>query len=702
MTITGGPQKSSCNAGELSPDLDGKIGLKPYYNGGRRFKNIEPVPQSGFRLMPGTALVDTARSASVRHVTLPVDASTSYTLIFSVGWVDIYRQDRVKKASLALPEITADLLPELEFYAEAATVGIFHESLQSIRLVRNGTDDGLWAKDLWPYDKIPEVDLGGVYAKTNDVWKVFMRWINGSSHNPAIQFTVDGETASSVEFGLMIGVATEADWNAYAANIQASIEALPSLGVGVTVTQALSSGFREFTITFGGALTGQEYDLAANVVNTSEVSALAYHTSFGETAGEPLISAERGWFAGMQVAQDRGIYFAPKARRAALSMSRTGEYFDLNIEAAGDAAARLEALRTQTSLRILTVYEDKYLLAFADTSVWFASNRTIKKGEPLNWVRTSSKGIVPHVPPAEIEDKVYYVSGPATNENALNLGQTIEAVSYDDVSTRYTGSAESLLGSHLIREINGSALQAKVRKQDAARWWLKQSGGRLICALVIRSQDIMAMVEWVAADNGKVRGVSVDGQNQVWLTVERGGVLTVEVMEEQEINLFQGAVRGATDLAGRFSGLDRWEGREVWARADGYILGPFTVSSGSIDLGDAYASVCAGLWQAPVFESMPLYKVNQYDEIIPRPGRIHSVLTNVMDTESIAIGANGGTPKNQSLLTVNDPVDAPLPAKTAMLRTTGIPGFITAPTVVITQTRPGMLRVRDYVPEARL
>lgn len=700
MTIQPGPQKSSCNAGEFSPDLYGKIGLKDYYNAAKRFKNCEPVPQSGLRLAPGTALVQEARAKVVRHYTLPVDASTSYTLIFSVGYVDIFRNDRVKVASVEVPEITALLLPELEFYAEAATVGIFHQDLEAIRLVRNGANDTVWTKDNWPLEKIPEVDLGGSYAKTSDRWEVLVTW-SDNTVQPAFLFTVDGEIAAAIELGDTIANSTS-EWDTLASDIEAALEGLPSLGPGITVTQSVKAGGRELVIIFGGDLSGAEYGLTADCVNSAEVVALAYHPVVGETAGEALVSGSQGWFAGMALAQDRAIYFAPKARKAALNMSRTGEYFDLNIKAQGNNAPRLEALRTQTSEEILAVMEAHYVLAWTDKGLWFASNRTIKQDEPLNWVKTGKNGITAHVSPADLDGQVVFVGGKSASDNPADTGQALYSAEYDDVRTRWSDQPESLLSSHLIEKIDGSALQEKVLKNDASRWWLKRADGRLICTLRILSQNILAVVEWCAAEAGEVTGLSVDGQNQVWLTIDRGGTLTWEVMEEQEINLFQGAVRGATDLAGLFSGLALWEGKQVWVRADGYILGPFTVSGGSIDLGDPYDDVVAGLWQAPVWEGMPYYKVLPSDEIIERPGRIHSATLNLIDTESIAVGANGSTPKDVSLLKVTDPVDAPLPAKTGKYRVSGIPGNVAGTTLVITQVKPGMLRVRDFVPEAKL
>lgn len=702
MTSQPGPLKSSANAGEFGDDLEGKITLKQWHSAAKRMKNMEPIPQSGFQLMPGTALVAPANSDKVKHGVLKVSPKLSYTLIFSAGHVDIFRSDRVKVASLSVPAITAALLPHIKFYGEANTFGVFHEDLETVRLFRNEADDTQWTVDLWPYDKLPEVDLGGTYQKDPDIWELGIRW-SDSVTTIILEVDVDGEFTNGIEITNLSG-----GWSSLVTTLQTQLRDLPSLSDGVTVTDQGTTGqtrYRLLRITFDGDLAGSQYQLGARIVNTADASVLSYHRQKGKTHGEPLVSTAQGWFSGVDLFQDRACYFGPKARQAAVAMSRTGEYFDLNIEATGDGAARLEALRTKTSEKIQFVYEGLYLLGFTDKAEWFVSNRTIKQSEPVNWVRTSKHGIHPNIPPVELDGRVFFMSsGRQDPDDPVNfdVGQALYSMQYDDVATSFDADPESLLASHLIQDVEGMVVQKKVRNQDASRLWMRDVQGRLVLGVIIKNQEIVAFAEWIAALAGKVLGASVDGQNQVWLTIDRGGVVTHEIMEEQNLNLFQGAVRGATDLAGLFTGLDTWNGQQVWARADGHILGPFTVTNGSIDLGNPHGDVVAGLWQKPFFESLPLYKILPNDEILHRPGRAHSVTAHVINTESIAIGANASTPRDYSLLAAQEDMSKAMLAKTKQIRATAIPGVVMAPTVVITQDRPGTLRLRDYTPEARL
>ncbi|MDZ7822588.1 MAG: hypothetical protein U5K75_00115 [Ahrensia sp.] len=105
-----------------------------------------------------------------------------------------------------------------------------------------------------------------------------------------------------------------------------------------------------------------------------------------------------------------------------------------------------------------------------------------------------------------------------------------------------------------------------------------------------------------------------------------------------------------TDLAGLVSGLPFADGAKVYAVADGYVLGPYIVASGAINLRDAYVDVEVGFWEPPVYESMPSVLVGQNDEIVRRPGRIASVYLDIIDTTSIAVGANNSAPEDIDLV----------------------------------------------------
>lgn len=822
MVARAGPRKSSCNAGELISDIAGRPDIKQYYSGGLRFKHLEPVPQSGFRLMPGTddfgpvraapeavaitgttddlgphataavireitfdaatidgvhveglkvdtgtftftieiwtggawvAITDemtggtsavsrfaafapgagksatkarisvtpgeaqtysldgltpyapTGDQATPRYIALPVDKETGYFFAVGNGFADIWNQT-TWVAAVLVPEVTAARVSEIGYYGELYTVGIFHSdpAFGVSRRIRRGATDHEWTVDDWPYTDIPGNDYGDVYPKTDDVWDVFFRWTG--TPLISVQVTVNGEAtpALAYEDGTAAAIAideTTAYWDDWVDRIATAINDLPSMPGGVTGAHAdVPGAARRMIFTFGGDSSGVEYDFTILVVNTADASALPSHTTIGDTEYEPLISATRGWPADVALVQDRLAYYGMYGEKSALMLSQTAEYFNLNIEATGDNAARLDKPRgSGTSEEILHVKEARYNLVFTNIGVYFITNRTISRNEPLDFVIASEIGIAPGTIACDLEQKTFYVSREQQDDDDNEYPGQVYSLTYDEVSTNFNALPESLLAAHLVSDIIRNARQKPAGERDTARMWMLRADGRLVCAKMIRSQEILGIVEWLSAGS-LVREMNVDHFNTAWLATERDNALRHERMNPNR--LFRQTVTTTTDLAGLVSDLPFPDGAEIWADADGYILGPFTVSGGSIDLGQAFTTVRCGYWTAPIFEDMPHIHVLPNDEVIERPGRISSVYAAVRDTTSIAIGANNTDPEDVPLVSLQDPGGAPPLEKTETVARHGILGRATGTTVVITQVKPGKLQVRNYHVEEKL
>lgn len=298
----------------------------------------------------------------------------------------------------------------------------------------------------------------------------------------------------------------------------------------------------------------------------------------------------------------------------------------------------------------------------------------------------------------ELEQRVYYVSAQTDDDSNDYPGQ-IYSLAYDEVRTNYAADPESLLAAHLISGIARTARQKPQGERDTAKMWMLRDDGRVVCAKVIRSQEILGVVEWLAA-GATIREIAVDHFNTPWLAAQRGDAIRHERMNQNR--LFRQTVVTTTDLAGEVTGLPFPDAAEVWCDADGFILGPFTVSSGAIDLGEPFTTVQVGYWTPPIFEDMPHVYVTPQDEILERPGRISKVYANLRDTTSIAIGANNTDAEDVNLITGTQPTDTPLAPYTGPAVRSGILGHKTGTTVVLTQVKPGKLQVRDYHVEEKL
>ncbi len=638
-----------------------------------------------------------------RHVALKADDGTSYSCFVSAGVADFYTSDGYC-GSCRLDAITASMVADLGFYAEADTIGIFHPSTVATQRIRRFDSDHAWGIDDWPYEDIPEVDLGEEYEKTDDEWELFFRWTLDriqTSSQMYISIVVDDDTTPSIAHSdtaggdaIGFGDFTSDTWDVFAGDIQTALENLASLGEGVTVSDqgAVGPNCRRMTVTFGGDLTGAEYNFSALIPNTSDASVLPTHTQIGETEGEDLFSETRGYPGIAALVSDRLVYGRIPAVTGALALSSVGSYFDLDITGQADSAARLDKLRSQISETVLAVKEAKYMLVFTDRQTYFASNRTIERNTPLTFVVTNEVGIRENTMPIDLDGYVFYVT---------NNGEQVYSLKYDEFNVGFEANIESLLASHLISGVVRTVRQASAHDQDAAKMWILRDDGRLVSGQIISKQNITGFCEWRTADDGLVREIGVDGDNCLWLSIERDGTIHHEFYDTDQ--LFQSAVTSTSDLAGLVTVPERMEGATVWAEADGFILGPFTVSDAAIDLGDWFdGDITVGRWIAPIWESLPQPLILRDETILFRPGRIHTVTPYIVDTTSIAIGANGLDAEDFPLDEITDPVDEPMPAKTKRLTVPGLLGSQEGPTVTITQTRPGSLRVRDLGMEAKL
>ncbi|MBO6816512.1 MAG: hypothetical protein JJ891_16780 [Rhizobiaceae bacterium] len=645
-----------------------------------------------------TAIAVHAETSSIPEAIVYEDYSFSqaetFCLSLTPGWCDVWR-DNLHKGGFRHP-FTAGQLPLVKFYSEGNTFGMFHEDVESRRAFRIGGVDHEWRFDLWPYEEIGLTNYGrnadgSEYTRVDDVWTIFVRF--ASVDDLILNVIINGEETGGVALGVAPGSATSTEWDDFADAIKAAIEGLPSIKTGISITNQAAAGTRQFVITFGGGNSGTEYEFASQIVNTSEASALAAHTTVGETIGEPAISDDRGWPGTVELAQDRLIYGALKSRPAGMLFSENGEYFNLDIEQQADDAPFFRAIRVDSQETIRHIVYSRYLLIFTDQGEYFANDREINRNKPLNFVNASEFGSSAVARPQDVEGLLFYV-----NED----GNVLYVASYDDVRTSYESDPASTFADHIFKGIIRSARKKPDDQISAHRLYYLRDNGELLQLMVMKSQNINAFSVWETP--GDTKAVCVDRQETVHVAVKRqdanGDFISHEVWD-RTVLLHGETSAGPTDLAGMLTVPASYEGMKVWVVADGLSLGEHTVTNGQIDLEFAYTDCRIGWWKAPHVEPMPFVRLLPNDQIVRRPGRIHTFRGKLKDTSSIAIGANGETPRDIPLVKAGD-VAGVAPMWNGVREVTGLGGMMVDTTLVITQTKPGFLEVRDLVVEAKL
>ncbi len=688
-----GTYQASCNAGELAPEIHGNTGLKQYYSGLAQAVNIQPVPQGGFDLLPRTRFAADlgAPPGSARMLRFTVSRTEAYVIILEPLQAHVFLAG-VPVATITTPFVAGDLAL-VKGIQRGETMVLFHPDHAPQRLLRGGSSS-VWTLSAAAWLNMPTVDYGGSYTNVDEQWVVRLSWASSAS-STGIGFTlsVDGEATISIPLLNSSGVESFPE---IAAGMRAALEALAGVDDGVTVTVGSGGGlYQEFTVTFsGGRNSGQNFTLSGSFTSI-DFALTTSRTRKGKIGGEAVMSTARGWPRCGIWYQDRMGLGGFKAKSSAWGVSRTGEYYDLNIELNNDAGAMLLNLDTDGGEAVVHMLAGAYLALFTETALYHLTDRALKRNSPPNAVRSpDAVGASARVPPVLQEGSILYVGREET---------VVYAATFDAVTTTFQSRPLSILSSHLIEGICGADLQAAADATNAQRYFLPRDDGLLVIACLIRNQEVQPFVRWVT--DGAVRAVCIDGANRPHLLVDR--LVDGETRRFLELfddaALFDAAVtRTLSAPATVVTGLDMHEGATVWAEVDGWIEGPFTVSGGSITLPTAGTVVTVGRWTAPVAETLPLVRDLGGRQVLKRPVRVHTVQLDVIGTTSIAIGANGMAARAVTLARAGDPTDVPTPARTEEIIVTGLDGFTPHGRVVLTQTRPGRLQVRNITVQARV
>lgn len=623
----------------------------------------------------------------------------TYVAALTGGHADFWRDGGfVGAASTGMSE---DRLPLVDWQQRFDTALLHHAAVKSKRILRDGADHQ-WTRDDLPYSNIPQVDLGGVYVNAvTDIWKIYFRYPTSGTYAGGkdlfLSIEVNGEETAG------IGTGGTPDWTVFAADVTAALEGLPSVETGLTVSEDhATGGLTVLTIEFTGAgNVGTRNVMTAQVVNTAEAAATVTHTQLGVPGGEPLISSGAGYAAAAGFYQDRLVTGGFAGKKGAVLASNTAEYFNLNTEIEAASGAILVNLDTDGAEEVQGFSRARHLLIFTTEAEYFISDRVLSRTATPTIVNSSRNGSAPGVPVVQSEDATYYLS--PDKETDDRVGLMLYAMSYDDVAQAYLSDPISLTASHIVNGVIDQALQKGSAGADANRLWMVRDDGTMVVGIFIRNQDVTAFVRWQTA--GQVLAACVDGKNRPHLAVQR------VVGEDTEIHLerlepgliFDGTVTQTfEDPVTIVPNLDMHEGAQVWASADGYVVGPFTVAGGAITLADPASEVSVGRWTPPRARLLPIPRDVAERVELRRPIRVHAVRADVIGTTSIAIGANGRPADNVPLYRAGDPTDQPLAPFTGVAEAEGLVDYSDDGIVEITQTQPGLLQWKKITVEAKL
>jgi hypothetical protein len=491
------------------------------------------------------------------------------------------------------------------------------------------------------------------------------------------------------------------------ASIVTALEAMPGVGSGnVTATLITSSPLR-VRVQFKGAAGGRFWATMAGVVlgvsATATVSAVAVQK--GTDLGGPLFGETTGWPRAGVLYQGRHCVGGMLAAGNTVIGSRTGNAYDFT--STGDPLtadlAFVDTFQSDQAETIREMFVGKHLLAFTDAGVWFTDTRAPRATEPRNWRLGSRPGIEPGVPIAWTEQAAHYIQKGGGTLRQLLIAESVEA--------DYIADPANILNPVLVQAVTDCAVAQPLTPDEGARVMMRRANGTITCLTILRSQELLAVTPWETAAGDVFEAVLVDDLERTW-------VLTRRTTEANGADVYLEKLGNTLGLDGALTfaygsaitsvtGLDMHEGRQVWAYADGDLVGPFTVASGAITLPRAASAVTVGLFTPFEIEPMPLREKLQNGYPWREPGRIFTAEIGVRDTGHLEISANGGPFRAVPLMFAGDaPADAGpfssggdpgLPLlerlRTGSISVPNLRGWSKHPRITLRQTKPAPVEV---------
>lgn len=686
MSSRPGRPQSVFNSGEIDPLMHERTELK-YYNAGlKRAENIEITPQGGFRLRDGLRDVGALQADAARILAFNSSQGDNFDLVFSVGKFEVWSVAALDE-TVTMAAITAPILPEMTAAQRFDTLLLFHQNMVSQRV--RVTDGPVWTVDTVPFRNVPNWDYGADIngdPYTNGVSAVWeIEFVGLTDDVSVFTLTISGNETLGVTYD-----ATMANLDNL---VEAAIIALPNVEAGVTVA---SPGANRLRITFAGAGNeGDGWAVTGRVVNKADAAITSAKITVGIPPGEPVFSADRGWPQCGCFYQQRLIVAGFKGLPNAYAWSSNTDVFNYDTRITEADGPALIPMDTEGGEAIEHIIDNRFLLIFTNQGEYWVSERALSRAAAPNHVQASTKGVKRGVPVAANEGAVLYV---------LPSGNVLDEFRYTDVEGNYVSIDVSLIAAHLIVGIKDVAQRPANTSTDGNHVAVVREDGKALLGTFLRDQDppITAFTR-LTSGAGVFKAVSRNGRNQLSWILERSSGRRLERSEDGL--LLDEAVTIAFDPPqATVTGLERFNGREVWAIADNDVFGPFDVTAGEILLGKAAALVTVGSWAPPVVETLPPARDIGPALVNKGKGRIYAATLSLIDTTSVAISTNGRALQDVDLYRWGMPADVPeLEAGfTGEIKISGLVGWADEPFLTLSQKRPGRLTVRSITLHAKL
>ena len=567
----------------------------------------------------------TATASNFKMLDFSVEDDRHYLLVLTENNIRVFRTPNTHVADIKTTISSANVGNIRDTQVENVML-LFQEDTIPQRLINLGTDTD-WFIDNIPFSNVPQYDFDDSLspAPANDVQVMTLTsFVAGDK----FQIDIEGVVSKNITFA---GDSSADEIASTVFNIQRNIQEMPVMGeTGVSVAR---TGAAAYTITVGGE-SAKDFELYSAFATTGTASKTIAFTksASGSPRREDVWSANRGYPKTACFYEGRLVLGGTKSKPQSLIFSKSGSFFDFDIDDGDDDEAIFVTISSRKLNDIVDVFPGRNLQVFTSGAEFAVTSKP---------VTPSSASVAPQTSNGASNIEVQEVDGSTifVDRNGKSLRDFVFSFNED----AYVTQDLSVLASHLIAQPIDMALLTGTQSDDANWLFFVNADGNGTILNTLRAQDITGFTRW--ENDGDIKGVCVVDEDLYLITQRTINSVVVRFLERWDFTYKMDASTKFTPTASQtvLTGLDNLEGQTVQIVADAVVLQPRAVSSGSITLEateTGYTNVEVGLNFAIELKPMPINTNIGSGQNQMRLKRIVRINARVYETSGVYVDGN--------------------------------------------------------------
>lgn len=636
--------------GEIDPHSLMRGDLDNYYGTARRIHNFIGLRQGGLRSRPGlryiAEILDVDDDTTFNFFSFTASDNTHYLLLFTAsagvnGLRVIYGLDIVATVELDLTPLQVTNLKASQKYD---TMIICHPTMRPLRLFRNNHAD--WTISEIEFTQIPGYRFGGA--------TVFP----------------DGTLTPDKREGLV--------------TLTSSVDIFNSESLG----QYVNGNGGRVVIT---QVTGARTAIGKSVVAFYSTDAISASVWDYETGWDDAWSDERGWPGTAAFYEGRFILAGSLQLPSTIWFSRINDFYNFDIgRQLADEAMDHTLDASENPGRIINILAGRTLQIYTTTGEFIAVQGLEEPITPdnINIRPQSSIGSSPQLPVFEIEG-----AGIFCNSQSLH-----EFVYSQDVNA-FVPTELSLFFPHMVRDPQSLAVRKAYTTTGQTIIALVNKDGALATITIMREQSVLSSSQH-STQNRNFINAGTDGYSLYFITDTKIGDVRHCYLEYFDDNSFLDCSTTITNTdEGEITvgGLERFNGKNIWAVCDDYVFYDLPVSNGTVTVPDAgvvFKNIEVGYNYESVAVDNPVQTPGQGSTANIRK-RVSEISVYLFETTTCNI--NGREMEFKELGSEGTRFGQPGGPFTGWKKVRGFRGWDKFGSVEIRKTRPGRLEILDIV-----